>query len=224
MAPQGYFLPGAGGGLYYRPLLCLTYFIDKELWFMEGRFLHLENILLHLLAAILVFFLASSLLPQNRRRNTWLPLIAALCFGLHPIATESVNWVSGRTDVLAGVFVLASALFLLKFKEKKEKKFLFISLFALLLGMLSKEVSILFLPGALLILIARNADDNTAAVPVLSGFQQQAKRFLLFLLMGGGSLSLSFLMRSLPLRPTTPASACPLNSCSMIQHTRFSFF
>ncbi len=191
------FLPGSGMGLYYRPLLYLTFVIDKELWFMEGRFLHLENILLHLVSAILVFFLAASLLPQNRRHNSWLPLIAALCFGLHPIATESVNWVSGRTDLLACVFVLASSLFLLKFKEKHKKKFLFISLFALLLGMLSKEVALLFLPGALFILIARNADDNPAAVPVLSGFRQQAKRSLLFLLMGGGALSLFFLMRSI---------------------------
>jgi protein O-mannosyl-transferase len=189
------FFPGAGGGLYYRPLLYLTYLIDNDLWFMEGRFLHLENILLHLSSAILVFFISRALLPAERRETSLIPLVTALCFGIHPIVTEPVNWVSGRTDLLAGVFVLASCLLLLKFKAEHQRKYLFVSLFALLLGMLSKEVALLFLPGGLLILLARNPEDGSRSLMV-ADFRQRVKRLLMFCLLGGGALALFFLMRS----------------------------
>lgn len=103
------FIP-AGYGQYYRPLLYLTFIADKYIWGLEASFMHLENILLHLGNTLLVFWLTkqSISLCTNDKPHSFVPLVTALLFGLHPITTEPVNWVSGRTDLMAGFFVLLS--------------------------------------------------------------------------------------------------------------------
>ena len=53
-----------------------------------------------------MLILARELLPDNRLA----PLFAALLFAVHPVHTESVSWISGRTDVLAALFFLLANL------------------------------------------------------------------------------------------------------------------
>lgn len=106
-------------GQYYRPILYLSFIADKFVWGLEPSFMHLENILLHLANSLLVFWLAGLIMQHLSLKCPLAPFVAALLFGLHPIATEPVNWVSGRTDLLSGFFVLLSfGLFLKLFKQK----------------------------------------------------------------------------------------------------------
>jgi tetratricopeptide (TPR) repeat protein len=125
--------------------------------------MHLENILFHLVNAVLVYFLTFYLMPSRDRNMSLLPLIAALLFGLHPVNTESVNWISGRTDVLAGTFILASALCIMKFRELHERKYAVLALITFLGGALVKETAVAFLPGAYLLMSAvpLQGDDMT---------------------------------------------------------------
>ncbi len=88
---------------YYRPLTTLTYLIDYSLWRLDPFGFHLTNVVLHLAAVLL----GGALL----RRLGWSPTAAALAaalFAVHPIHTENVTWISGRTDVLAFVLTLAA--------------------------------------------------------------------------------------------------------------------
>jgi protein O-mannosyl-transferase len=188
------FFPGAGGGLYYRPVLFATFIFDRFAWDAGTSFMHLENILLHLCNAFLLYLLAEQLVPQESRAKSWLPFVAAICFALHPIVTEPVNWVSARTDLLAGAFVLASALFLLRYKNIHRKRYLLISMGCFLLGMLSKEVALLFLPGGLFILVANGVDDKGESTPEY--LRAHWKKLVLFLGIGCGSLAMFFLLRS----------------------------
>ncbi|GAM11520.1 transmembrane and TPR repeat-containing protein 3 [Geobacter sp. OR-1] len=100
------FFPGRSGG-YYRPLLVLSFLFDKYVWGLELSFMHLGNILVHLCNAILVYFITHKASTLIGRQATYFPLTAAILFAVHPIGTESVCWISGRTDLLAGVFSLA---------------------------------------------------------------------------------------------------------------------
>lgn len=107
-------------GQYYRPLLYISYIADKYIWGLEASFMHLENILLHLGNTLLVFWLTKRIISSlcDVQSYPYAPFVTALLFGLHPIATEPVNWVSGRTDLMAGFFVLLSfGLFLLGAKQ-----------------------------------------------------------------------------------------------------------
>ena len=104
--------------LYYRPLVTLSFMIDHALYGKQPWGFHLTNVLLHILATLLVFFVALRLLrggpgqagsqpPAGVKLAAW--AVAAL-FAIHPSRVEAVSWISGRTDVMMAVFALASML------------------------------------------------------------------------------------------------------------------
>lgn len=148
------FIPRSTGGGYYRPLLGLSQYIDKQFWLMSSQFMHLENIIFHLINAILVYLLAVRLSVRLAcKADGVTPLAAALIFALHPINTESVNWISGRTDSMACNFILVSVIFLFRYREERKIRNLFISGVALVLSLFAKEVAfgyLLALPFLLL--------------------------------------------------------------------------
>lgn len=146
-------IPRSAGGGYYRPVTILTYYLDYCLWQMSSSFMHLENILLHIANMLMVFYIAKIVSEQYLpQRIISLPFFAAIVFGLHPIATESVNWISGRTDLLAGLFVLISTYFLLCYKFYRSYSSLFGFVFALGIAVFAKEVAFGFILAIPLIL------------------------------------------------------------------------
>jgi hypothetical protein len=137
------------GDTYFRPLLLVSFLADKYVWGLQESFMHLENILFHLLNVLLLFAIARTCSSAADQRSPLLPLSAALLFALHPINSEAVNWISGRTDLLACFFVLLCAFLLLK-----RDAGLFSTIMAalcLLTACLAKETAIFFLPAALLV-------------------------------------------------------------------------
>lgn len=108
-----------GSSFYYRPLLLLSLYADKFFWGFSPSFMHLENILLHAANAVLTYFIARKVFVRVFGPVQLLPLVCALLFALHPINTESVNWISGRTDLLATFFVLISCRILIWMVEDR---------------------------------------------------------------------------------------------------------
>ena len=86
----------------WHPLTWLSYLASSELHGTEraGPWL-LTNVLLHALTASALLI---ALALQTGRLGAAL-LVAAL-FALHPLQVEAVAWVSGRKDVLAGLFAM----------------------------------------------------------------------------------------------------------------------
>lgn len=190
---KGIFLPGAAGGLYYRPLTLASFLIDKYWFGLDAGIMHLENVLLHLFNALAVYFIGRQLAPAQRD-SSYLPLVAALCFALHPVNTESVNWISGRTDLLAGTFILSSTFWLLKYRSEALRYALPVSLLAFLLGMLAKEVSLAFLPGFLLIFFSSPRRGGGAPLAAQAGFSRRKNLYIVAAAVA--AFSLFFLLRS----------------------------
>jgi len=136
------FFPRSSAAGYYRPLIGISFWLDKSLWFLEERLLHFENVVAHLANVILVFYICR-VIVSNYPKPTFsaLPFVAALVFAVHPLVTESVNWISGRTDVMMGTFVLISVLCILVYKKCGSRLMLAASLVALLLSLLAKEAA-----------------------------------------------------------------------------------
>lgn len=157
---KGLFFPG--GGYYYRPLLVASFIMDKYLWFLHESFIHLENILLHSLNACLVFFISTTIAARRAEDSTNISLFAALLFALHPLATEPVNWLSGRTDLIAGFFLFASCLALIHSLEKKSFLLLAVSSLLFFISPLAKETSIFWYPASLFLVyvVSRNPDNK----------------------------------------------------------------
>ena len=80
---------------HYVPLTWMTLGLDYVVWGMNPAGYHLTNVLLHMVNAVLVYFLARRLLSGGR-----LPAVfSALLFAIHPLRVESVAWVTVGTTL-----------------------------------------------------------------------------------------------------------------------------
>ena len=135
------FFPSSGL-YYYRPLLYLTFLTDRFLFLCQPEIMHLENVLIHCLNAVLVFWLFRQILGhRNDDRYQISALAAAIFFSIHPLVSEPVNWISGRTDLLAGLFSLVAFNLFIHNSLKKQWWVEWIAAIFLLAGLLCKEVA-----------------------------------------------------------------------------------
>ena len=159
------FFPNSAGGGYYRPLIALSYVLDKQLWFLHERLMHFESVVAHLLNALLVFYICrEAVLLHLKKLETYLPLVASLLFALHPIMTESVNWISGRTDIMMGTFVLISVMCLLRYISVRSTLLLAGTILCALTACLAKEAAFGYLFGLPLLALYRVDSVSTAGV------------------------------------------------------------
>ncbi|MGD9685618.1 MAG: tetratricopeptide repeat protein [Desulfobacter sp.] len=179
---QNIFLPGVSGS-YYRPVLFLSFMMDKFVWGLEESFMHLENILLHLANTLLVFAIARRSFLRFSDPSPIVPFTTALFFAIHPLNTEAVNWISGRTDLLAGFFLLLAMFLLLR--RPLIWPWSLLAAACMLLACLAKETAIFFLPAALLFPFYFNAH-KTDAKPINAIAHQYWQHLLLFTIVGSG--------------------------------------
>lgn len=137
---------------YYRPIIELTYYLDNFLWGLDPSFMHLENILIHAMNVVLVYLVAANFAAVSSDGMNKLPFISALLFAIHPIHTEAISWIAGRTDPLAASFVLLSALFLFKSMVSNNLKHFILYLAVMLFSFLVKETTLMMVPASFLLM------------------------------------------------------------------------
>jgi protein O-mannosyl-transferase len=125
------------GSHYYRPLVSLSYFLDLHAWGLDPLGFHLTNLLAHLATALAVLVLARRLTG-----NLLAASIAGVAFALHPIHTESVTFISGRTDVLSTLLFLLALLGYARWRDGGSPLTLAGSLGAFFLALTAKEVAV----------------------------------------------------------------------------------
>lgn len=84
---------------YYRPLQLLSYRLDRAVGGGAPWAFHLDVVLLHALATVLVFRTGARFLGPSPS-SAWAAAAAAALFAAHPIHTESVAWMAARPDVM----------------------------------------------------------------------------------------------------------------------------
>jgi len=89
-----------------RPVVNLSYAIDRAVWGPAPFGFHLTNVLLHM---INVGLFALLIWGSTRRPHVIAP-VAFLLFAVHPMMTEAVGYISGRSEVICGTFFLAALL------------------------------------------------------------------------------------------------------------------
>ena len=122
---------------------------------------HLNNIILHGLNVLLIFFFTIRLVSRAKTNLGTLSLkidkitsshvliagsVTALLFGLHPLRVESVAWAAERKDLLCAFFVLLSLLSYLSYTVYAPQKHRFFwfttSLFLFVLALMSKPMAV----------------------------------------------------------------------------------
>lgn len=168
------------GDTYYRPVLMGSFLIDYYLWGALPSFMHLENVLLHVANSLLVWKIAAHLF-RRQAGNAKLPaFLTAIIFALHPVNSEAVNWISGRSDLLAALFFLSSLLCLLISLEHNSKRFCLLSFLLIFPGVLSKETALFLIPAAPFI-IAYYDNGKYTADSAMDHMIKRATHYLLFL-------------------------------------------
>lgn len=143
-------LADLGRGL--RPLLKLSYLMNWSSGAGLPGF-HLFNLLVHLANVFLVYALArlfgERVAPQRDWR--WPALAAALLFAVHPVHSEAVTYLSGRSTSLMTLFYLAALwAYVQGTLAQRRGAWLLFSLGLFALALLVKESAIVF-PFALLV-------------------------------------------------------------------------
>lgn len=137
----------------YRPVLTLSYLLDYHFWKFNPLGYHLTNVVIHILNAILLYFLFLLFLGFFGTQKLRYPiaLLASILFVLHPIQTEVVNGVAFREDALFSLFFFLTLIFFLKTKTTRNPLFYVCSLASYFLALLSKETALIMLFFILLI-------------------------------------------------------------------------
>ena len=148
---------GIGDARFYRPLLSVWFLLNKTVFGLNVHWFHLTTVLAHVTATALVFFIARRWL-----QNTGGALLAAGLFGVHPLQTESVSWISSVNDSLAALLCFSSFLAYKKAREAQRYDGLWWTLTgtAFAAALLVKEVSAV-LPAILLADLFFNSDSGS---------------------------------------------------------------
>jgi hypothetical protein len=170
---------------HIRPLLKLSYTLN---WISgSGLFgFHLFNLAVHIINTVLVYFITLRFLS----RKEYLPFVnaaflAALLFGLHPIQTEAVTYISGRSVSLMTMFYLGSMLAYIKGTEAESHGLVYLlSPLLFILAVLTRETA-LTLPLALVLWEACCREEEWGSGRV---FRRQAVHWGIFILIAGAVL------------------------------------
>jgi tetratricopeptide (TPR) repeat protein len=133
---RGFLLPARDN--VFRPLTFATFALN---WAAAGPRpfgYHLFNLLLHAAVSVLVYLLLRTILEPVSHDSS-IAFAAALLFAVHPIHTEAVSSIVGRSELLAAGFLLVA--WLLHLRDRQVA-----SLVCLLLAMMAKESAVVFLP------------------------------------------------------------------------------
>jgi cytochrome c-type biogenesis protein CcmH/NrfG len=107
-------------------------------WFgLDSTGYHIAAALLHALGACLVW----ALFRTMNFRGAWL---AGLIFAVHPLAVESVAWVSELKNTLSLPFFLAAGCFFVRFEDTGRRVFYWAALGFFLAAMLAKSSVVMF--------------------------------------------------------------------------------
>ncbi len=94
-----------------RPLLMFSYWVNYRFSGQQTLWYHLFNVLFHTVNAFLVYRIVRRLLQMAGVidwRQAMLSGFAGALFLLHPIQTESVAYIAGRSESLSALFFLAA--------------------------------------------------------------------------------------------------------------------
>jgi tetratricopeptide (TPR) repeat protein len=144
-------------GQTYQPVRVLSYALDYHIWELNPIGYHLGNILLHALAAVVLYLLLTNVLNQVcgdnfRDSNGTISLLTALLFSVHPVNIEAVAWIASRKYVLLAFFYFLSFYLYVRSSVKAQLSILpyLFSILTCILALLSSPFAVT-LPGLLML-------------------------------------------------------------------------
>jgi hypothetical protein len=125
----------------YRPLSILTFFWDAALSGHAPLAYHATNLVLHAAVVAALHRLLLAVVREGAERTV---ALVTLAFAWAPWPTEAHVWIDGRSDPLAALFLLLATM--AQLRARGADRFAWLSGFAVLAALLSKEVAMVAVP------------------------------------------------------------------------------
>lgn len=132
-----------------RSVLYLTFVLNAQWFGLDVWGYHVVNFILHFINGVLLFFIARKVLPDAL--SSAAAFMSAAFFLVHPIQTESVTYISSRSELLSTCFYLVGLAFFMLWPWQRSFLLALAILPVYLLGLGSKE-TVITLP-VLLVLV-----------------------------------------------------------------------
>jgi Flp pilus assembly protein TadD len=130
----------------WHPLTTITHMLDCQLHGLKAGWHHLTNVLLHCVAAVLLFVAL-----ERMTGALWRSAFVSAVFAVHPLHVESVAWIAERKDVLSALFFMLTLLAYSRYTRAPSiGRYLTVAL-VLAFGLMSKPM-LVTLPFILLLL------------------------------------------------------------------------
>ena len=130
----------------WNPLVWLSLMVDYQLHGLNAGGYHLTNLILHIMSALLLFWLF------NRMTGAiWKSAFVAALFALHPLHVESVAWIAERKDVLSAFFWMLTLCLYVYYTEKPVIRRYLLVLFCFVCALMSKPM-VITLPIVMILL------------------------------------------------------------------------
>lgn len=186
--------PPDSAGVGGRPLLNLTYALNYASGGTSVAGYHCVNLAIHVLAAWLLFDLVRRILlrPVLAERfggaATPLALAVAALWAWHPLQTESVTYLTQRSESLMGLLYLATLDCFLRGTEARGRAWFSVCVMACLAGIMTKEVMV---TAPLMVLLL----DRTFVAGTF--YEALRRRWLLYLALAAACIPLAGLTSGL---------------------------
>lgn len=180
----------------WHPLTWLSHMADVELFGLNPRGHHLTSLMIHLINTVLLFFLLSRLTSLP-----WQSAFVAAVFAIHPLAVESVAWVSERKNVLSTLFWFLGVWAYIWYVQRPNFVRYSAVFFAMAVGLMVKPMLVTF-PVTLLLLdnwplnrLKVQAGENVAAPQVLRLFFRMVLEKLPLFALAVASATVTYLVQ-----------------------------
>ncbi len=123
-----------------------TFFLNFKIAGLDVTPFHLTNIFIHIIFTTVLFFLLKEMLSLifrdiYRESIDYISFFASLFFGLHPVNTMAVTYISQRFTTLASLFYFLSLYLYIKARLTSKNHYFLLSLLCTIISMKSKEFS-----------------------------------------------------------------------------------
>ena len=125
----------------YRPLLLISFAIEKEFAGFNPHLSHLINLIIFCLQIMALYLLLRRIFKQY---SAFIPFFIVLLFELHPIHTEVVASIKSRDELLALLFTAMCTLQSFKYIDTSKMKHLILSGVYFFIALMAKETPITF--------------------------------------------------------------------------------
>jgi len=122
---------------HYCPLVMMSFTAEYSLSGLDPFVYHMTNYVLHLMITALVFWFIRLISGRNM-----IAFVTAVLFGVHPLQTEVVAWVSERKELLCIFFYMTALISYVFYVNRERKIYYLLSAVFMMLALSAKGMAV----------------------------------------------------------------------------------